>query len=344
VENDTTIAVDIAKSVFEIAVSEERGRVCERQRLSRSQMLAFFARRPSATVLLEACGSAHPLGRILQGFGHRVLLLPPAQVRRYVLRDKTDRTDAKALLEAHRNDQIVPVPVKTVLQHTLASVHRLRSGWMGSRTARLNTLRGLLREFDVTIPVGAKRVVPSISLAVSSGKVPEVLHPILTLAGAEILELEKRINEAERLLKRLAKELPAAPRILSVPGIGLLGATALIASIGEPSRFRSGRQLASFLGLVPREYSSGNRRFLGSITKRGEPYLRTLFTHGARSVLLAASKRKHNDRLRTWALDLQKRRGHNRATIALANKMTRIVWAVWSKNTRYQSATSEETL
>ena len=167
-EKHTTIGVDIAKNVFEIAVSEERGRVCERQRVSRSRMMALFANRPAATVLLEACGSAHPLGRALQGFGHRVLLLPPAQVRRYVLRDKTDRTDAKALLEAYWNDQIVPVPVKTVLQHTLASVHRLRSGWMASRTARLNTLRGLLREFGITIPVGAKRVVPALSLALSS--------------------------------------------------------------------------------------------------------------------------------------------------------------------------------
>lgn len=142
----TTIAMDIAKSVYEVAVSEEPGRVKERRRLSRSQMLRFFANREPARVVIEACGSAHALARTLEGYGHEMVLLPPGQVRRYVLRDKTDRTDTKGLLEADRNEEIVPVPVKTVGQQVLVSVHRMRSGWMATRTARLNAIRGLLRE------------------------------------------------------------------------------------------------------------------------------------------------------------------------------------------------------
>jgi transposase len=146
VNHPTTIAVDLSKNVFEVAVSRESGRVCERRRLSRGQLTRFFAQRPPATVLLEACGSSHHWARQIEGLGHRVLLLPPHHTRRYVLRDKTDRADATALLEAHRNEQIAPLPVKTLHQQTLAALHRLRSGWLATRTARLNALRAVLRD------------------------------------------------------------------------------------------------------------------------------------------------------------------------------------------------------
>jgi transposase len=338
-----TIAVDLAKSVFEIAVSKEPGRVCQRRRLTRGQMTAFFANRPAATVLMEACGTAHFWGRLLRGFGHRVLLLPAQHVCRYRLRDKTDAADALALLEAHRNEKIVPVPVKDLPQQAIAALHRIRSGWIATRTARLNTIRGLLRELGINIPLGAKLVLPRLAQALSDpeGSIPESLHPFLLAAAAEIRTLEQNIQQLERQLEALSKTLPAAQRLRSVPGIGLLTATALIASVGDPSRFRSGRRLASCLGLVPSEHSSGCSRHLGSITKRGDPYLRTLLTHGARSVLWAAKHDKNPDALQRWALSVQARRGHNRATIALANKLARIAWAVWSKNTLYQPRTAE---
>jgi len=345
VEHPTTIAVDLAKSVFEVAVSKEPGRVCQRRRLTRSQMASFFANRPPSTVLMEACGTAHFWGRLLRGFGHRVLLLPAQHVCRYRLRDKTDATDALALLEAHRNQKIVPVPVKDLPQQAIAALHRIRSGWLATRTARLNTVRGLLRELGLNIPLGAKLVLPRLAQALSGpeGSIPEILHPALLAAAAEIRTLEQNIKEAERQLETLSRSLPPASALRSVPGIGLLTSTALIASVGDPSRFRSGRRLSSCLGLVPREHSSGSSRHLGSITKRGDPYLRTLLTHGARSVLWAAKHDKHPDALRRWALAVQARRGHNRATIALANKLARIAWAVWSKNSLYQPA-AENTL
>lgn len=340
----TTIAMDVAKNVFEVAVSEEPGRVKERRRMTRGQMGRFFASRSASRVVMEACGTAHALGRELQGYGHEAVLLPPGQVRRYVLRNKTDRTDTKGLLEADRNEEIVPVPVKTEGQQALVAVHRMRSGWKATRTARLNAIRGLLREFGIAVPVGATRVLPALREAMAAGRVPGTLEGMLLSAAAEVRELEARTAEAEETLKRMAAELGAAERLQTVPGIGLLTATALIGSVGEPGRFRSGRKLASFLGLVPREHSSGERRRLGSITKRGDTYVRMLLTHGARSVLRAASRRKTNDRLRSWALRTQARCGHNKAAIALANKLARIAWAVWLKDSPYQGRAPEENL
>jgi transposase len=303
-------------------------------------MAAFFANRPPAIVLMEACGTAHFWGRLLRSFGHRVLLLPAQHVCRYRLRDKTDAADALALLEAHRNEKIVPVPVKDLAQQSITALHRIRSGWLATRTARLNTIRGLLRELGIVIPLGSQLVLPRLSQALSEpGElIPETLHPVLLEAAAEVRQLEQNIKDVERQLETLSRSLPAASSLRSVPGIGLLTSTALIASVGDPSRFRSGRRLSSCLGLVPREHSSGSSRHLGSITKRGDPYLRTLLTHGARSVLWAAKHDKNPDAPRRWALSVQARRGHNRATIALANKLARIAWAVWSKNTLYQTA------
>lgn len=336
-ENPTTVAVDLAKSVFEIAVSKEPGRVSQRRRLTRSQMVPFFTRHPSSTVLLEACGSAHHWARLLSDLGHRVLLLPPHHTRRYRLGNKTDRSDANALLEAFRNEKIIPVPVKTFHQHSLAALHRLRSAWIATRTARLNALRGILRELGIVVPLGPRFVLPRVAEALSKNSVPQEIHFALLSCGQEIRQLEENIRQVECRLASISKGLPAAQGLLSVPGVGLLTATALLAFVGEPSRFRSGRRFASFLGLVPREFSSGSSRHLGSITKRGDCYLRTLLIHGARSVLLAAKRSKNPDDLRSWALTLEARRGHNKTATALANKLARILWAVWSRNTTYQS-------
>jgi transposase len=340
VEDHTTIAVDLSKSVFEVAVSKSPGRVSERRRLSRGQVVRFFANRPAATVLLEACGSAHHWARQIEPLGHRVLLLPPHQTRRYVLRDKTDGADAGALLEAHRNEQILPVPVKTVHQQALASLHRIRSGWMGARVARLNAIRGMLRELGLFIPVGPRHVLPYLStfLADAQQPIPGQLHSSLLALVAEIHTLDSNIRVAEKQLATAADTSPDAMRYLTVPGIGLITATALVAFVGPLQRFRSGRHFASSLGLVPREFSSGLHRHLGSITKRGDPYLRTLLIHGARSVLVAAARIKRPDRLQAWALSVLHRRGHNRAAVAVANKLARILWAVSVHQTDYQSA------
>lgn len=334
----TTIAVDLAKNVFQVAVSRHPGKVAESHRLSRAQFLGFFAERQPAVVLLEACGTAHFWGRKLRELGHQVLLLPPGQVRPYVRRNKTDRTDTKGLLEAHRNEDIHPVPIKSVDQQVLAGLHRLRSAWMADRTGRINLVRGVLRELGFPLPVGARHVLPRAWAVLDSpdSELPAPLRLTLGAALHEIRDLQTRIAEVEKQLRALAAQMPVVKRLLSIPGIGLLTATALVAFVGDVQRFASCRRFASFLGLTPREHSSGAHRRLGRISKRGDVYLRMLLIHGARSVLLAAKRYQQPDRLRAWALHLQETRGHNKAAVALANKMARIVWAVWRHDTFYQ--------
>jgi transposase len=337
----TTIAIDVAKSVFEIALSDRPGRVVKRQRLSRSQFTRFLATRRPATVLMEACGMAHFWGRQAAACGHRVVLLPPHAVRPYVPRNKTDRADATGLLEAARNEAIHPVPIKSVTQQALTALHRLRSTWLATRTARINTVRGLLREFGLTIPVGARHVVPQIArlLATEDGPVPGMLHPALAAVVREIRELEVSIRTVEKQLTAIAAAMPVVGQLRTIPGVGLLTATALVAFVGDAHRFPSARHFASYLGLTPRERSSGARRRLGAISKRGDTYLRMLLIHGARAVLCHAKKASHRGRLQDWALQLERLRGHNKAAVALANKLARIAWAVWTTGTAFRDET-----
>ncbi len=334
----TTIGVDLAKSVFEVAVSRRPGHVSERHRLSRARFVQFFAERSPATVLLEACGSAHYWARRLEGMGHSVKLLPPHLVRAYVQCNKTDRSDAKALLEAYRNEEIRPVPVKSVDQHTLAALHRLRSGWMTTRTARVNSLRGILREFGIVIPLGPRHVVRTVGalLEDADSGIPDALRPALATAASEVREIEARILTVERQLRSLARQTPAVERLMSIPGVGLLTATALVAFVGDVRRFPSGRHFASYLGLTPREHSSGSVHRLGRISKRGDAYLRMLLIHGARAVLWAAQQKTHPGRLQAWALGVSLLRGPNKAAVALANKLARIAWAVWRTDRSFE--------
>jgi transposase len=288
------IAVDLAKNVFEIGVSQEPGRVSENHRVARPRLLRFFAKRPVSTVVLEACGSAHFWGRKIQAFGHKVVLLPPHLVRPYRSENKHDRADAKALLEAYRNEEIYPVPIKSLVQHTLAALHRLRSGWVSTRTARISAVRGVLREIGFFIPKGADRVVPEVFRLVEDeeSEIPDVFRPLLFEACSEIQHLEARMASVEHQLKALANQLPEVQRLLTVPGIGLLTATAIVGFIGDLRRFRSGRRFSSYLGLVPKEKSSGEIRKLGRITKQGDTYIRMLLTHVARAVLWTAKSTK----------------------------------------------------
>jgi len=335
VEKHTLIAVDLAKHVFEIAVSHEDGKVAKRRRLSRAAFLGFFANTPLATVIMEACGSAHYWGRQVEGLGHRVVLLPPHQVRPYVTRNKTDRTDAKGLLEAYRNEDLRPVPVKTLAQQALTSIHRLRAGWIGARTAQVNAVRGLLRELGWVIPEGIEKVLPQVRVIVADADsgIPDSLRETLFAACEEVDALSQRITLAERQLEALAEETPVVARLRSLPGIGLITASALVSFVGDVQRFPSGRHFSSYLGLTPKEFSTGSRRRLGRISKRGDVYLRTLLIHGARSTLGHARRAKTHDRLRAWALHA--RGGHNKAVVALANKTARMAWALWRNGRTY---------
>ena len=328
------VGVDLAKSVFQVAVADEAWRVVEQQRLTRTQFERWFANRAVGLVVMEACGSAHHWARWLKGLGIEVKLLPAAYVRAYVKRNKTDSADACALLEAARCADIVPVRVKSVEQQALQGLHRTRSLWMATRTSRINALRGFCREFGILIAQGARLGVEQIGrvLADPNSAVPALIRPTMKLLVEEIRLLETRISQLERELTLLARESAACKTLLSIPGVGLLSATAMVAATsGNVGHFRDARHFASWFGLTPKEHSSGSTRHLGRISKRGDRYLRMLLTHGARSVLRAASLSakagRTLDTLRGWALALQGRSNHNKATCALANKLARICYA-----------------
>ena len=339
------VGVDLAKSVFQLAIADHTWRVVEQQRFTRTQFERWFANRAVGLVDMEACGSAHHWARWLNTLGIEVRLLPAAYIRAYVKRNKTDAADACALLEAARCAEIVPVRVKSIEQQALQGLHRTRSLWMATRTSRINALRGFCREFGIVIAQGSRLGIEQIGrvLADPRSAVPTLIRGTMTLLVEEIRLLEVRIAQLERELTALARSSSACTTLLSIPGVGLLTATAMVAATsGEVSHFRDARHFASWFGLTPKEHSSGGTRHLGRISKRGDRYLRMLLTHGARSVLRAASVAvragKPVDSLRQWALAVQGRANHNKAACALANKLARICYATLRDGERYGSS------
>jgi transposase len=336
----TTIAVDLGKNVFEIALADQSWQVTERHRLSRARFSRFFVGRSGCRVVMESCGTAHYWARRLVAAGHDVALLPAQYVRAYVRRNKTDRADASALIEAFRCSDIQPVPIKSVEHQQIQALHRIRAQWVRTRCSRINTLRGVLREFGIVIPLGPSMAKARVAEALedAENELPVGLRSSLAEMLEEIRELEARIARTELQLREFSQSDEVVRHLQSLPGIGLLSATALRASVVDVQRFPSGRHFASWIGLTARETSSAGRRRLGRISKRGDVYLRTLLIHGARSALTAAHLAQRRERplhrLQEWALACEKRRGRNRAAVALANRLARIVWATW----KYQRA------
>jgi len=328
-----TVAIDLAKEVFELAFADAQGRVIERKRLSRKNFARVMEQRPPLRILMEACGSAHYWGRRFQGQGHTVRLIPARDVRPYVRRNKTDRHDVAGMLEADRCADIAQVPVKTPEQQGIQSLHRLREHLKVERTATINLLRGTLREFGIVLPLGTTKLPSKVGEALEDGtnELPMALRHSLHQQLQRLNGLQADMAQIERQLEEFAARDVAVQRYRDVPGVGLLTATALRASAGDLSRFRNGRQFSAWLGLTPREHSSGQQRRLGRLTKRGDVYLRTLLIHGARAVLQGARMRQRRGQtlnpLQAWALSVQLRQGHNKAACALANKLARRLWA-----------------
>jgi transposase len=340
--NTTTVAVDLAKDVFQLAVADADWQVVQTARLSRTQFAAWFQNHAVGRVVMEACGSAHHWARWLTGLGIEVTLLPAVYIRAYVKRNKTDAADAAALLEAARCADITPVQIKSVEQQALQGLHRIRSLWMGTRTSRINALRGFCREFGVVIAAGSRTGVENIArvLADPNSAVPDMIRSTMKLLVEEIRLMEARIAQIERDLAQVAKGSEACKLLLSIPGVGLLTSTAMVAATsGKVTHFRDARHFASWFGLTPKEYSSGSTRRLGRISKKGDRYLRMLLTHGARSVLrsavVARTRGQEPGGVRAWALAVQGRTNHNKAACALANKMARICYAVMRDGTPF---------
>lgn len=334
------IAVDLAKSVYQVAESVRAGEVSQHKRLSRVAFARYVQEQVGPVEwVMEACGTAHYWGRVAQARGHRVILLHPRYVRPYRRRNKTDRNDCDALLEAVRCAGLHPVPVKSLEQQQLQQLHALRENWKKSRTQRINLLRGIFRELGIEAPASTAAFLRAAGEYLERPEV-SALRGALQVVLAEINLYEQSMHECEAQLARWHANDEVVRQLDEVSGIGLLTASALKTAVGTPERFANGRQLSAWLGMTPREHSSGERRHLGQISRQGNVYVRTLLIHGARSALLAAQRCQARTpekmtALQCWATTTAARIGQNKAAVALANKLVRICWAVWCHQRRF---------
>lgn len=319
----TTIAIDIAKSVFQLHWIEPDSGEIRRRKLSRAKLMEFIGRQAAARVVMEACPGAHHLARRFTALGHQVELLPAGQVRAFVRGNKDDAADARGIWLAAQHSDIRRVPIKSVDQQAVQSLHRLRSHWMGTRTASLNCLRSLLHEFGLVLPKGpaAARKQLAAQREQLEQIVPAPMVRAVQLQLDMFAQCEQAIAALEDELKAVLRASSAARRLDAVPGIGLLGATALAATLGDGSAWRSGRQFAATLGLPPGHTGTGGKVHMGRMTKRGDPYLRTLLIAGARALVLLPNKSG-------WLKALLDRRPVNVAVVALAHKLARLAWAL----------------
>jgi transposase len=324
----TTSGIDVAKSVFQVHGVEERGNVVLRRQIRRSQLLLFFSRLQPCLIGMEACASSHYWARKLSALGHTVRLMAPQFVKPYRKNDKNDGNDAEAICEAVQRPNMRFVPVKSPQQQAELAVHRIRRRLVSERTALINQLRGLLGEYGLILAQGANHVrsnLPAL-LEECSDALPPLAMELFRDLYEELVQLEKRISVYERQVERLYRGNPLCQRLGQVEGIGALTATAFVATVAHAAQFKNGRQCAAWLGLVPKQDSTGGKPRLLGISKRGDVYLRTLLVHGARSAMRHTPKR--DDPKSRWVEQIRKRRGENIAAVALAAKHARILWAL----------------
>ena len=332
----TTIGLDIAKSVFQVHGVDAEGNVVIRRQLKRRYVLGFFQKLPPGLIGIEACASAHHWSRELQGLGHTVRLMPPAYVKPYVKRHKNDAIDAEAICEAVARPNMRFVATKTSEQQSGLVLHRTRHLFIRQQTAVINSIRAHLAEFGIVAPVGRNGVEQLLSVAANSNdkRLPEVARACVVALGAQLQTLKAQILQFDRLIMAWHRSSEASRRLDDIPGVGPALATALVASVADPKVFRSGRDFSAWIGLVPKQNSSGGKDRLGHISKRGDRYLRSLFTTGALAVIRYA--KIHGTKHRPWLTALLARRPTKVAAIALANKIARIAWAIMARGERYK--------
>ncbi len=332
----TTIGLDIAKSVFQVHGVDAQGNVVLRRQLKRRYVLAFFQKLPSCLIGIEACASSHHWSRELQALGHTVRLMPPAYVKPYVKRHKNDATDAEAICEAVTRPNMRFVATKTPEQQGCLTIHRTRHLFIRQQTSVINAIRAHLAEFGIVAPVGRNGVEQLLGVVADTNdkRLPEVARACVAALGAQLRMLKAQILEFDRLIRAWHRSNEASMRLDAIPGIGPALATALVASVADPKAFRSGRDFSAWIGLVPKQNSSGGKERLGNISKRGDHYLRSLFTTGALAVIRYA--KIHGTRHRPWLTALLARRPTKVAAIALANKIARMAWAMLARGERYK--------
>jgi len=333
----TTLGIDLSKTTFHVIGLNARGEIVLRKKFSRKQLLVFTANRQQILIGTEACGGAHYLARALREQGHDVRLMPAQYVKPYVKTNKNDYLDAEAIAEAVQRPTMRFVPIKTDEQLDLQALHRVRDRWVARRTAVMNQMRGFLLERGITMRKGPSHLAAQLQIILGEGNCSFSgrTQGLLLELKHEWDELERRIEEASVELQRIAKQDDACSRLMEIPGIGPLVSTALVASVGNAITFRKGRDLAAWLGLVPRQHSTGGRPKLLGISKRGNEYLRRMLLHGARSVMMQVERNR--SALGVWITDLSKRKHHNVTAVALANKMARIAWAMLTRGSHYSA-------
>jgi transposase len=327
--------IDIGKTVFHLIGLSKEGQIVIKKRFTRKQLITHMANMPACSIGMEACPGAHFLARVLRAQGHEVKLMPAEYVRPFVKSNKNDYVDAEAIAEAVQRPTMRFVPIKSEAQLDLQALHRVRDRWMGRRTAVINQIRGLLLEHGITVAVGPahlKRQIPSI-LEDADNLLSSRMRALLVELRDEWEKLETQIEKIDREFAQAAKKEENCRRLLTIPGIGPLTATALTAAIGNGQAFHKSRDLAAWLGLVPRQHSTGGKSRLLGISKRGNPYLRRLFIHGGRAVVARVKREEHQ--FCSWLDQLEARSPRNVVVVAMANKLARIAWAVLTRGQVY---------
>lgn len=331
----TTIGLDLAKTVFQVHGVDDRGKAALKKVLKRAQVLPFFANLQPSLIGMEACGSAHHWARKLEALGHTVKLMAPQFVKAYVKTNKNDAADAEAICEAVTRPTMRFVPIKNGEQQAVLALHRARQGFVKARTAQANQIRGLLAEYGLVIPQGIGQIATHLPDILEDGEngLPGVFRQLIDRLGTHLKALDRQVHELEEQIQAWHRTNEASRKLADIPGIGPITASALVASIGDARNFDDGRQLAAWLGLVPRQHSSGGKQTLLGISKRGDTYLRTLLIHGARAVIRVAERRVNH--AGSWLAGVMGRRNKNVAAVALANKNARIVWALLAHDREY---------
>ena len=332
----TTIGLDTAKSVFQVHGIDQEGQVIIRRQLKRRYVVAFFEKLPPCLVGIEACAASHHWSRQLRALGHTVRLMPPAYVKPYVKRQKNDAADAEAICEAVTRANMRFVATKTPEQQSCLMLHRTRHLFIRQQTAVINAIRAHLAEFGIVAPVGRNGIEQLLNIVADlrDERLPDVARRCVGSLGAQLRMLKAQILEFDRQIMAWHRSNAISKRLDDIPGVGPALATALVASVADPTAFRSGRDFSAWIGLVPKQHSSGGKDKLGSISKQGDRYLRSLFTTGALAVIRYA--KIHGTKHRPWLTALLARRPTKVAAIALANKIARMAWAMMAKGESYK--------
>jgi len=333
--NITTIGIDLAKNIFQVHCNDKNGNKVKSKRLTRKQLPEFIANLSSCLIGMEACSSAHYWARLFTSYGHDVKLMSPQYVKPYVKTNKNDMADAEAIAEAVTRSNMRFVPIKNTAQQDILCLHKVRERIVKNRTSLSNQIRGLLLEYGITVNIGKSALKAKLAILIDDESLllTPMMKELISDLYAEYVALDEKVKLYDTKIENLVQSNEQCKRLMAIPGVGPISATAMYASLGNVSVFKKGRHVSAWLGIVPKQLSSGNKTLLCGISKRGNGYLRQLLIHGGRAVLKSLGDK--NDNFSSWARKLSQRAGFNKAAVAIANKNARHIWALLSGQEKY---------